>query len=181
VLGEQGALSPAEKGTAVHAVMQFIDFSRCGDEASVRGEIARLLTAGHLTPAQAAAADPALILAFFRSPLGRRVLSADQVWRELRFSLLVGAEDLFDVPPGERILLQGVADCCIREGDALTVVDYKTDYVNPSSLAEKGRLYAPQLRAYAAAMERVLGLPVRECDVFFLRSGLCWKVEPKKK
>ena len=140
----------------------------------------RLLAAGHLDPARAAAADPALILGFFRSPVGRRVLAADQVWRELRFSMLVGAETLFDVPPGERILLQGVVDCCIREGDALTIVDYKTDHVTRDTLPQKGLEYAPQLRAYAAAMERLLGLPVRECVVYFLRSGLSWRVEGAK-
>ena len=31
--------------------------------------------------------------------------------------------------------------------------------------------YAPQIRAYAAALERVLGLPVREGWLFFLRTG----------
>ena len=181
VLEAQSGLTPAERGTAVHTVMQFIDYAKCADEKSVRAEIARLLTEGHLTPAQAAAADPALILGFFRSPIGRRVLSADRVWRELRFSLLVGAEEFFDVPAGERVLLQGVVDCCILEGDALTVVDYKTDAVTRDNLEEKGRLYAPQLRAYAAAMERLLGLPVKEAVVFFLRAGLSRRVKIKEK
>ena len=175
MLGGEPGLTPTEKGSAVHALMQFIDFGKCTDAAAVRREIARLLLAGHLTPAQASAADPEMILGFFRSAVGRRVLSADQVWRELRFSLLTGAEEFYDVPPGERVLLQGVVDCCFREGDTLTVVDYKTDFVTQDTLEEKGRLYAPQLRAYAEAMERVLGLPVKECVVYFLRTGMTWR------
>jgi ATP-dependent helicase/nuclease subunit A len=175
VLGEPGALTEAEKGSAVHTLMQFIDFKKCADGSGVRSEIARLLLAGHLTAAQAAAAEADMVLGFFRSALGRRVLSADRVWRELRFSMLVGAETFFDVPPGERVLLQGVVDCCFREGDALTVVDYKTDRVTRETLEEKGRLYAPQLRAYAVAMERMLGLPVKECAVYFLRTGMIWR------
>ena len=181
VLDREPGLSPTEKGSAVHAVMQLIDFSKCADEASVRQEIARLLAAGHLTPAQAAAADPGMVLGFFRSPIGRRVLSADRVWRELRFSLLAGAEEFFPVPPGEQVLLQGMVDCCILEGDALTVVDYKTDHVTRETLEGKAREYAPQLRAYAAAMERVLGLPVREGVLFFLRAGLSRRVPIKEK
>ena len=171
-LGKAAApLSAAEKGTAVHTLMQFIDYGKCSDLPSIRGEIARLLSSGHLTPAQAQSADPRLVLNFFRSETGRRVLAADQVWRELRFSLLVDAEEFFPVPAGERILLQGVADCCFREGDALTVVDYKTDHVTEETMPHKAQEYAPQLRAYAAALRRILGLPVKEGVVFFLRAS----------
>ena len=58
-----------------------------------------------------------------------------------------------------------------REGDALTVVDYKTDYVTADTLPGRAAEYAPQIRAYAAALKRVLGLPVREGWLFFLRTG----------
>ena len=69
------------------------------------------------------------------------------------------------------MLLQGVVDCCIRENDKLTVIDYKTDYVTQDTLAAKAAEYAPQVRSYAAALRRVLGLPVREGVLFFLRAG----------
>ena len=164
-------LTAAERGTAVHTALQFIDFARCGSAEGVRGEVERLRAEGHLTAQQAEAADPELIRAFFRSAVGRRVLGAEKVWRELRFSLLMGAEEFFDVPAGEQILVQGVVDCCIQESGALTVIDYKTDYVTPDTLAAKTAEYAPQLRVYAMALERMLGLPVREGVLFFLRSG----------
>lgn len=163
-------LSGVEKGVAVHTVLQFIDFARTDSAESVAGEIARLLAAGHLTEAQARAAEPERILALFRSALGRRLRSADQVWRELKFSLLTPAETWFPVPPGESVLLQGVVDCCLREGGALTVVDYKTDWVTPETLPGRAAEYAPQVRAYAGAVSRILGLPVRECVLYFLRT-----------
>ena len=144
-------------------------------------ELTRLLAAGHLTEAQANAADPAFIEGFFRSETGRRVLAADRVWRELRFSLLTGAEDFFPVPPGEEVLLQGVVDCCIREGDALTIIDYKTDHVTDETLETKAREYAPQVRAYALALGRMLGLPVKEGVLFFLRAGKAVRVKISEK
>ena len=179
VLGEARPLTAAEKGTAAHRVLQFIDFARCGSAGEIRAEIARLREAGHLTPEQADAADPEMIGSFFRSETGRRVAAADQVWRELRFSLLVGAEEVFPVPPGEELLLQGVVDCCFREGEALTVVDYKTDYVTAETLSAKAAEYAPQLRAYALALGRMLGLPVKEGVLYFLRAGQAVKVPVK--
>ena len=170
-LGPGAPLEGAERGTAVHAALQFVDFERCGSAEGVRAEVARLREQGHLTDEQAAAVDPEMIRGFLRSPIGRRVLRAGKVWRELRFSLLAEAERFFDVPAGERVLFQGVVDCCILEDGALTVIDYKTDRVTPDTLAAKTAEYAPQLRAYALALERVLGLPVREGVLFFLRAG----------
>ena len=168
--GEE-TLTAAEKGTAVHTALQFIDYARCGSPAGVREETERLRAEGRLSEAQAKAVDPEMLRGFFRSDIGRRILAAEKVWRELRFSLLVEAERFFAVPPGEKILLQGVVDCCILEDGALTVVDYKTDFVTADTLAAKTAEYAPQLRTYALALERILGLPVREGVLFFLRAG----------
>ena len=172
VFGAKDApLTGTARGIAVHTVLQFIDYSRVSTPEQVRGEIERLKNAEHITPAQAAAVEPKAICKLFASPVGQRILHADEVWRELRFSLLTGAETVFDAPAGEEVLLQGVADCCIREGDALTVVDYKTDYVTAKTLAARASEYAPQVRAYAAALTRLLGKPVREGVLFFLRTG----------
>ena len=170
-LTPETTLTAAEKGTAVHTALQFIDFARCGSPEGIRAELARMEARGHLTAAQAAAVDPELIRNFFRSNVGRRVLKAEKIWRELRFSLLFGAEEFFDVPPGEQIMVQGVVDCCFLADGALTIVDYKTDHVTPDTLAARTAEYAPQLRVYAGALERLLSLPVREGVLFFLRSG----------
>lgn len=172
VLGAKDApLTGTARGVAVHTVLQFIDYSRVATPEQVRGEIERLKAAEHITPAQAAAVEPERICALFASPIGQRMLHADEVWRELRFSLLTDAENVFAVPAGESVLLQGVADCCIREGDALTVVDYKTDYVTAETLEARAAEYAPQIRAYAAALTRLLGRPVTEGILNFLRTG----------
>ena len=172
VFGAKDApLTGTARGIAVHTVLQFIDYSCVSTPEQVRGEIERLKNAEHITPAQAAAVEPKDICKLFDSSIGQRILHADEVWRELRFSLLTGAETVFDAPAGEEVLLQGVADCCIREGDTLTVVDYKTDYVTAETLAARASEYAPQVRAYAAALTRLLGKPVREGVLFFLRTG----------
>lgn len=182
VFGAKDApLTGTARGIAVHTVLQFIDYSRVSTPEQVRGEIERLKNAEHITPAQAAAVEPGRICALFASPIGQRILHADEVWRELRFSLLTGAETVFDAPPGEEVLLQGVADCCIREGDTLTVVDYKTDYVTAETLAARAAEYAPQIRAYAAALTRLLEMPVREGVLFFLRTGQSVSIDCRAK
>ena len=163
---ETGALTGAERGSAAHLVLQHIDFAKTGTPEEIAGEIARLREQGFLDGRQAAAVPPEDIAAFFRSELGRRVLAAEKVWREFRFSLLCPAERWFPgAPEGEEILLQGVVDCCIEEDGALTVIDFKTDReIEPAR-------HAVQLEAYAEAMERVTGKPVRGTALWYLRHG----------
>ena len=69
------------------------------------------------------------------------------------------------------MLLQGVVDCCFEEDGALVIVDYKTDRIGPDAVPARTDYYASQLRAYAAAMERILGLPAKERLLFFLHGG----------
>ena len=91
--------------------------------------------------------------------------------REFRFSLLCPAESFFEGGEGEKVLLQGVVDCLIEEKGELTVIDYKTDRVRGSELAERAKSYAGQLRAYAIAVGRITGKPVKHCALYFLDSG----------
>ena len=70
------------------------------------------------------------------------------------------------------MLLQGVIDCMITERGEVTVIDYKTDRVRGEALWERARSYEKQLGAYAYAVERMTGLPVRECVLYFLHAGV---------
>ena len=81
------------------------------------------------------------------------------------------AEDYFPDAEGEEILMQGVVDCCIEEEDGLVILDFKTDRVSGDALRERAESYAPQLRAYAAAMSRMTGKRVRRCLLEFLFTG----------
>ena len=65
----------------------------------------------------------------------------------------------------------GVIDCCFAEGDEFYIIDYKTDYVNQNTAAERASEYAPQIRAYAMAVSRMTGRPVAGAALYFLRSG----------
>ncbi len=167
---EAEGLGPRERGIALHLAMQYIDFSRCGSLGAVRGEIGRLLDRRLLTPRQAEAVEPEKILTFFRSDIGLRAARADRLIREFKFSLLMPASKYFKGGCGE-ILLQGVVDCCIIEGGRLTVLDFKTDRVSAGTQRARAESYAPQLEAYAEAMEQITGLKAAEKLIYFFATG----------
>ena len=97
--------------------------------------------------------------------------------REYRFSLLTAANAYDErIDPADQVLLQGVVDCFFKENGALVVLDFKTDHITKEQTAGRAAYYAPQLNAYAAALERILGLPVREKLLYFFQTDECVRV-----
>ena len=166
-------LTPAQRGTALHMVMQYLNFDRTGSLAEIEDEISRLVLGQYITLQQGAAVDPADILGFFRSELGQRLRKSPRVEREFKFSLLVPAADYYkEAEPGEEVLLQGVVDCWFTEADgAVTVVDFKTDRVNEHNAELRAEDYRPQLDAYTRALSQAAGVTVKRRCLWFFSAG----------
>ncbi len=164
------SLTPAERGTALHLAMQYARPEACRDPESAAAEVARLRDKRFLRPDQAAAVDPRKLSEWYASPLGRRVLAAEGVHREFKFSLLAPAS-LVDPEGQGEMLLQGVVDCWLEEPEGITVIDYKTDRVSRSGQAARAAEYVPQLRAYAWALERITGKRVKAAYLYFFSTG----------
>jgi ATP-dependent helicase/nuclease subunit A len=169
-VSERTGPTAAERGTALHLFMQFADLAACRTAADARAEAARLQEAGLLTAQQAGAVSPERIAAFFRHPLGQRLLASPRVVREFKFSLLVPAAPLLGAGEGEEILLQGVVDCYFEEADGLTVIDFKTDAVAPGEESARAALYRPQVEAYARALAAIIGRPVTQRLLYFFQT-----------
>ena len=164
---DKRAMTGAERGTAIHLAMQYIRYEVCTDADSVKKELDRLVDMRFLTPQQREAVPEDKILHFFRSGIGKRVLAADRVVREYKFSVLEDGCLIDPALAGEKILLQGVTDCCLIENGELTILDFKSDQVKPGGEAEKADFYRGQLDAYARALSKVFGLPVKERILYF--------------
>jgi ATP-dependent helicase/nuclease subunit A len=99
--------------------------------------------------------------AFRASDLGRRAERASRVERE--FGFLMATED---------VVLRGQIDLWFEEGGECILVDYKSDNVKARETASSAEFYAPQLRLYALALERITGRPPDRAFVYFLRPGI---------
>ena len=169
-LQREKKLSAAERGTAMHLVMQYLHFAAT-DEAAVAKQVADLAERHLITDEQAEAVDCAAIAAFLTSPLARRIAAAEKVYREYRFALLMSAAIYDSAAAGEEMMLQGVVDCAFDTPEGLVIVDFKTDRIRPGEEPERARTYRPQLEAYAAALSRVLERPVAEKILYFFATG----------
>jgi ATP-dependent helicase/nuclease subunit A len=175
---EERSLTPAERGTAAHLVMQHAPAAGPHDEDDVRALVRSMVERRLLTPAQAEAVDCAAIAAFFAGDLGRRLAAARRVMREVPFSRTVPAgrirPELADDSSvaGEPVLIQGVIDCLFEDGEGrLVLLDYKTDRIRDGDVPAAAERHRFQLELYAESIGEILGRPVDEAHVFFFDAG----------
>lgn len=157
-------LTPAERGTAAHLALQWLDLR----DRDVRSQVESMRERGLLTPEQAAAVDLRSLDRFLGSDLAEEIRRSPDVRREWPFTLLIDAPG----GGGDQVLLQGVVDCCFETEAGMVVVDFKTDQVRDrAEMEERAERYRPQLTAYSEAVGRVLGKEVVRRILWFLRPG----------
>ena len=174
--GKKHTVSAARRGTAAHLVLEHLNFEKTGSEQDLAEEIRRLVEKHFLTQEEADSVNRQDLLRLFRSPLGVRMRNAEKCRREFRFSLLCNACEFYPErekkADDEKILLQGVIDCCLEEDDGIVLIDYKTDRVTKGrETAERAQYYLPQLEAYTKALIRIFAKPVKERLLVFLDNG----------
>jgi len=160
-------LTGAQRGTALHLAMQFIDYEKCTSLEGINEEISRLENMRILTNKQAQAVPVWKILKLFTSETGKMILTADEVRREFKFSMLVKAGEFFDAAGDDEILLQGVTDCIVKKSGKSYIIDYKTDKVNDDTVMDRAEFYRGQIEAYKKAIGEISGIKPEKAGLYF--------------
>ena len=173
---QQKTMSPAEKGTMMHLVMQHLDFTKPVTEESVQTLLEYLVMKEFATKEQVDEIRIEQILSFFESELGQRLQRAKNVRKEVPFTMAFPAREAYpDWQDGdENILVQGIVDCLFEDENGLVLLDYKTDAItdrfkNGFEEAEpvlRGR-YEKQIQLYTRAIEQILKRKVSEQYLMF--------------
>lgn len=166
-------LSAAEKGSALHLVLQHIDLKQIINEQYLENLLGSLENREILTPEQKEVIDKNIILEFFAGPLGQRLLKAANVQRELPFSLTIPATEIYEDLEAyeEKVLLQGVIDCMWYEDDGWILLDYKSDNIKLEEITEFVQRYQGQINLYARAVETIRKQPVKEKYLYLFSLG----------
>jgi ATP-dependent helicase/nuclease subunit A len=169
--------SAADAGTAHHKFMELVALECTGTSGALRKEAERMAQQGALSQDEVALLNIDGLAAFWKSDLGRRVCQhAACTHRELAFTARVSPQELQQLagsPPqpgleNELVVVQGVVDLVVLLPSEIWIVDFKTDHVESQELAEKARIYEPQLKLYALALARIYRRPVAECWLYFV-------------
>ena len=154
-------------GTAIHSIMQYISFDKCGNVHDIEQEVARLQNELLISPEMAQIADCNGIAAFFATDLGKKLMCGSDVIREFKFSILSDASQYYPDVHEDQVLLQGVVDCALIEDDGITVIDFKTDRVTEKTIQNRAESYRLQLLTYAQALSRIFERPIKRACLYF--------------
>lgn len=177
-LQQEAKLTPTERGAAVHLVMQHLDLSGPLGEDDIARQIGAMVERDMLTPEQAAEVNIAPLLRFFESPLGVRLRqNAQRVRREVPFTMALPAVEAYpDLPdnaaPDDIVVVQGVIDCLLRDGNKLVIVDYKTDRVSANAVPVRAQSYYVQVALYRRAVREMFNVDEVEAYLVFLTPGV---------
>ncbi|MBP2241116.1 ATP-dependent helicase/nuclease subunit A [Cytobacillus eiseniae] len=173
---QEKSLSPAERGTAMHMVLQHLNFRANITAVSVEEKMDEMVRKELLSVEQREAIDPALVVHFFETEIGKRLVQAPVINREIPFSLAFPASEIYLDWQGEEetVLIQGIIDCVFEDEQGLVLLDYKTDGITErfkGGFAEAKPVledrYRIQIDMYTRALEQILKRNVTERYLFF--------------
>lgn len=173
---EKTALTAAEYGTAMHAIMQRLPLSLPAAEKDVHAFVHELVEREVLLKEQAMQVRLDSVCQFLQSPLAKRMREALCIRREMPFSVLLPARNFYSdlEDKKETIFVQGVVDALFDEPDGMILIDYKTDRAQPEAAASR---HSYQLNLYADAIERILKKPVKEQYIYLFSTGTFVRIE----
>jgi ATP-dependent helicase/nuclease subunit A len=181
-----GRLSAAQKGTAHHLVLQLVSPEQAASALTLRGVLEQMVRDGQLTPAEQAAIALDSIVRFWNSPEGLLIRRQDPACRhtELPFTARFELAELHHlgllptVAGAEFVVVQGAIDLAVILPGEIWVLDFNTDALKPGQETEKARQYAPQVQAYALALQKACQRPVTRAWLHFLKLGRTCEVTP---
>ena len=159
-------LTAAQKGTAMHLVMEKLDFRKAVSSGSgYIAEVAEKLRGdGMLTDGEFKAINVENIAAFFRHDVGMRAAGAEKLYKEREF---ISCRQM----RGTEVIVQGVIDCYFEEDGGIVLIDYKNSHMATRSEEEIVETYADQIKQYGRALEEACHMPVREAYLYLFESG----------
>ncbi|MEN2767684.1 helicase-exonuclease AddAB subunit AddA [Ornithinibacillus xuwenensis] len=180
---KEKTLSAAEKGTAMHTVMQHLSFKKKMDEHEIVAFVESLVEREILRRQEADSINIEAVERFFDTEIAALMMNADKLYREVPFSITLPAKEVYanwSSETSEQVLVQGVFDAVIPTDGGWIILDYKTDSitqeVNDTVINNLINRYKVQLTLYRHALETIWKSPVKETYLYFFSKQLLIKV-----
>ena len=167
-LKEEEKVSGAVRGSAMHRIMELIEFQKEYSPDELKRYLLILTQSGKMSAEYADAVQQKKVLHFLQTDLAGRMQLADRenrLYREQPFVLGLSANRVKEeFPEEENVLIQGIIDVFFYEEDEIVLLDYKTDVVD--SEKELVDRYKVQLDYYKEALERITGKRVKQVLIY---------------
>jgi len=166
VFAQQQNFTAAQKGTQMHLFVQHSDILLA--RTNLENEIDRLCSNGTV---DRKLLNIRQIETFINSPVASIVLNGEKVYKEKEFLMPYSAQKALGQAEyaDETVMVQGVIDCLVINGEKGYIIDYKTDRVNDmNTLYER---YAKQLEMYRTAGAYLYEISDIRCIIYSFHLG----------
>lgn len=177
---QEKKMTPAEKGTIMHLVMQQMNVNEKMTQESLEQLKFELVQKEFLTEEQTVGFNSEEIIRFSNSSIAERMRNAHTLYREIPFSMAIPASEAYSDWEGgeEKVLIQGVIDCLFADEQGFVLLDYKTDRITDrfkNGFAEAkpvlANRYKVQIELYTKAIENILKVKVKQKYLYFFDDG----------
>ena len=158
---KEGKATAAEKGTAMHLFAQHADILLA--RTNLENEIARLEKEGKI---DVSLLNIPAIEKFIFSDVANMILNSEKVYTEKDFLVPYNAARALDDDryTSDEIMIQGIMDCVLENGDEITIIDYKTDFIH--SISQLKKRYSRQLELYRHGAKQLFGTENVKCILY---------------
>jgi ATP-dependent helicase/nuclease subunit A len=180
--------SGVQRGTAMHAILQHLDPAGDISSSGIHGQIQHLVSTGMITAQMAASADANSIAWFFTTVPGKlmREITMKKTAGDKGVEIFREQVFLWSLPPDknadenenvasfdrtDQVLVRGAIDVLLLDGNAVHIIDYKTDV--PAMIESRLPAYHKQVQYYARAAAGILHRPITSATLVFLSVRRC--------
>lgn len=154
----------AEKGTIAHKILEYYDFNCTVD---IEKQAETMVENGIITNEQKGKINFTRLRLALQNQVFNQIKNKS-LYREQSFIVELCANELLNVKTCEKVLLQGIIDLLVLDGDFAYIIDYKYSSLSKESLVEKYKL---QLELYSKAVEKVLNKKVKQKVIVNIFTG----------
>ncbi len=173
-------LTSAEKGTAMHAVMQYLPFNKVLTQSEIKEYINEMVEKSLILTEAAITIDVVAIERFFKTELAEKMINSTNFKKEIPFMFTEKASNIYQdwqSPTDEKVVIQGIIDCLFKYENEWYIVDYKTDVIVENVVTEKTisqlkERYNVQINLYQQAIESILKTKVKKSYLYFFDKEL---------
>ena len=172
---EKKELTAAEKGTAMHAVMQYLPFNHKLTKQEITKNINEMEEKSLILPEAVKTIDIDAIERFFQTELASKMINSTNLEKEIPFMFTQNTSDIYqhwqsDID--EKVVVQGIIDCLFEYENEWYIVDYKTDVISDElvtdeTITELKERYMIQINLYQQAIESILKRKVKKSYLYF--------------
>src|SRR5699024_9098255 len=137
---EKKELTAAEKGTAMHAVMQYLPFNHKLTKQEITKNINEMEEKSIILPEAVKTIDVDAIERFFQTDLANKMINSKNLEKEIPFMFTQNTSDIYQhwkSDTDEKVVVQGIIDCLFECENEWYIVDYITDVISDELVTDE--------------------------------------------